>query len=112
MLPTLKKAILDSSTLYPKIISAHHQVAADQYELTVKYVSVVPHRWTYMSSSPTSNATIVASILKNGKTLHSTTKLIESTDAFNACERLQKISIVEGQYIYKWASTYMRNSLL
>ena len=60
-----------------------------------------------MAIRPSSNATIKASILKDGATLYTTTKLIGSSVAFGACDRLEKISVAEGRYISKWASKYI-----
>jgi len=107
MLPVLKKSILDSSQAHSVNISPSNTIANDQYHLQVEYINVVPHRWTFLALRPSSNATIKASILKGGVTLHSTTKLIGSGVAFGACDRLEKISVAEGKYISKWLSKYI-----
>lgn len=107
MLPVLKKSILDASQAHTTNITSTNKIESEQYELKVEYVNVVPHRWTFMAIRLSSNATIKASILKDGATLHTTTKLIASAVAFGACDRLEKISVAEGRYITKWASKYI-----
>jgi len=107
MLPVLEESILDSAQTHSVKISSSDTISIDQYELDVEYINVVPHRWTFMALRPSSNATIKASILKGGVTLHTTTKLIGSGVAFGACDRLEKISIAEGRYISKWLSKYI-----
>lgn len=39
---------------------------------------------------------------------HTATKLIGSGAAFEACDRLEKISVAEGRYISKWVSNIFR----
>lgn len=107
MLPVLKKSILESSKTHSINISPSNTIDIDQYELEVKYINVVPHRWAFMSFRPSSNATVKASILKGGVTIHTTTKMIGSGFAIGACDRLEKISIAEGRYISKWLSKYI-----
>ncbi|MGB2742585.1 MAG: hypothetical protein WBC60_18730 [Cognaticolwellia sp.] len=107
MLSVLKKSIIDSSKTYSLNVSSTSAIAIDQYELEVEYINVVPHRWTFMALRPSSNATIKASILKGGVTLHTTTKVIGSGVAFGACDRLEKISVAEGRYISKWLSKHI-----
>ena len=107
MLPMVTKSILDSAKTDSKNILPSNNIENDQYELKVEFVNVVPNRWAFLAFRPSSNATIKASIIKAGVTLHSTTKIIGSGVAFGACDRLEKISVAEGRYISKWVSKYI-----
>jgi hypothetical protein len=107
MLPILKKSILDSSLASSINIIPSDTIAMDQYELKVEYIDVVPQKWGFMAFRPGSNATVRASILKDGAVLHTTTKQIGSGAAFGTCDRLDKISLAEGMYISKWLSKYI-----
>lgn len=104
MLSVLEKSIMDSSKTHSLNISTGEAVGPDQYELKVKYTEVLSHKWLFMAIRPGSNATVKASIIKDGATLYSTTKTIATGVAFGACDRLEKISVAGGRYISKWLS--------
>ena len=102
MLERLTLSIVESSKNYLFNIKSKELSNDNKYELIVDYINVVPHRWTFLSLRPNSNATFKVTVLINGVPLHSTTKLIGSAVAFGACDRLDKIAIAGGRYITKW----------
>ncbi|MBB3167085.1 hypothetical protein [Simiduia aestuariiviva] len=107
MLEKLSTSILDSATKYNANIISHDDPSASspkEYTLKVTYVNVIPHRWTFMAIRPSSSATVAAEILKGGKVIKFTKKVIGSGVAFGACDRLEKIAITGGRYIAKWSS--------
>ncbi|GAA5214795.1 hypothetical protein ACFSJ3_05715 [Corallincola platygyrae] len=75
---------------------------ASGYALEVSFVEVVPHRWVFGSVRPSSSATFIASVTKDGQTIDTTKKTIGSAVAFGACDRLEKIALASGRYVAKW----------
>ncbi|WP_299269662.1 hypothetical protein [uncultured Psychrosphaera sp.] len=108
MLSGLEKSILDSSKTSALKVLPSNSITPEQYELKVEYTNVESHKWLFMAIRPSSAAEAKASIVKNGKVLHSTTQSISSAVAFGACDRLEKISLAQGRYISKWLSNYAK----
>ncbi len=108
MLEKLSESILKSAKEYGvKIVNnkAVEKPNSDEFFLNVTYVDVTSHRWTLFSIRPSSNATLQADIVKDGKVIRSTQKMIGSGVALGACDRLEKIATTGGRYIAKWSSS-------
>ncbi len=107
MLEKLSESILQSAKEYGvKIVDdeiAENQKSGEFF-LNVTYVDVTSHRWALFSIRPSSNATLQADIVKDGKVIRSTQKMIGSGVALGACDRLEKIATAGGKYIAKWSS--------
>ena len=104
MIPALTESVLNSSKDTLTNILSSNSIMEEQYELNVTYIYVESHKWRFPSVRPGSEATIKATILKNGVVEYSTQKSIDSWVAFGACSRLEKIARAEGRYIAQWVS--------
>ncbi len=102
MLQTLTDSILNASNSASIIIMKRQHPDESEYQLSVNYIDVMPHRWGFLAVRPSSNATLKITVLKKGVPIHRTTKLIGSAASLGACDRLNKIAIAGGRYITKW----------
>ena len=107
MLSTFNAAVLRYGNAYAMKIHKRQQlseVRPGQSVLLVEYEEVVANEMNALTLRPGSEATVKASIMKDGELVSSMTKAIGSRVSFGACDRLDKIATAGAKTVAKWAS--------
>lgn len=107
MLRTFNGAVLRYGDAYAMTLRKRQsldEVRPGQSVLLVEYEEVAANEMNALTLRPGSEATVKASIMKDGELVSSMTKAIGSRVSFGACDRLDKIATAGAKTVAKWAS--------
>lgn len=107
MLSTLNAAVLRYGNAYRMKLRKRQrpeEVRPGQSVLLIEYDEVVSHEVSALTLRPASEATVRATIQKDGEVIGTMTKTLGSRVSFGACDRLDKIATAGGKSIARWAA--------